>query len=254
MAIFDSMDATPASPLKPQPQGPGVCQLIIVVVILVVGLVLTTLTADVTRGGEPGIRLINEHPFLPETAGVWKGSAQSGLTEDERAVLPPDTEKAARIYTNANGQAVFCSIVLAGRDVTSIHRPEVCLTGQGWKLNPAQTERIETPAAPGGVLRVSRMNASNTMQLKNEHSAQVYAVFAYWFIGHARTTPYHWQRIWWTTLDRIFHNRNHRWAYFLLDSIVSPERAATDPQAGQEESMQLLRQFIQGVYPQLTAN
>ena len=248
------MNTTSSSPLAPQPHGPGVRQLVIVVVILVAGLVLTSLTADVTRMCEPGIRLVNDRPFLPETVVAWKGEHQTGLTDDERAVLPPDTEKAARIYTNGAGQAVFCSVVLAGRDVTSIHRPEVCLTGQGWKLETAQTEQIDTPAAPGGVLRVSRMNASNTMQLKNGQSAQMYAVFAYWFVGHERTTPYHWQRIWWTTLDRVFHNRNHRWAYFLLDTIVSPERAAADPRAGQAEAMQVLRQFIQSVYPQVNTN
>ena len=229
-------------------------QLVIVVGILVAGLVLTSLTADVTRMCEPGIQLENDHPFLPEIVGPWKGSPQTGLTEDERAVLPPDTEKVARIYTNATGQMVFCAIVLAGRDVTSIHRPEVCLTGQGWKLEDAQIERIATTAAPGGVLRVSRMNASNLVQLKNEQAAQLYAVFAYWFIGRDRTTPYHWQRIWWTTLDRVFHNRNHRWAYFLIDAIVPPERAAADPRAGQAEAMQVLRQFTQSVYPQLIVN
>lgn len=248
------MNTTPASPPLPNLKGPGLRQLLIVVVILVVGLVLTTLTADVTRMTEPGVRLVNDHPFLPETAGPWKGSPQTGLSEDERAVLPPDTEKAARIYTNATGQSVFCSLVLAGRDVTSIHRPEICLTGQGWKLEAAQTERINTVGAPDGVLRVSRMNASNRFQLKNGQTAQVSAVFAYWFIGRNRTTPDHWQRIWWTTLDRVFHNRNHRWAYFLLDTMIAPERAAADLRAGQTEAMQLLRQFTQSVYPQVTAN
>ena len=243
----------PVSPVS-QPQGPGARQLLIVVVILVVGLVLTALTADVTRVCEPWIRLVDEHPFLPETVGPWQGSPQTGLTADERAVLPPDTEKAARIYTNALGQTVYCAVVLAGRDVTSIHRPEVCLTGQGWKLEAAQTERIDIPTSPGGVLRVSRMNSSSTIPLKNDQIAQVYAVFVYWFIGRDRTTPYHWERIWWTTVDRLFHNRNHRWAYFLLDTVVPPQRAATDPQTGQTEAMQVLRQFTQNIYPLLTAN
>ena len=245
---------TTRSSLPSPHQGPGVRQLLIVVFILVAGLVLTKFTADVTRMGEPGIRLTDDHPFLPDTVGAWKGSPQTGLTADERAVLPPDTEKAARIYTNSNGQIVYCSVVLAGRDVTSIHRPEVCLTGQGWKLEAAQTERIDMPSIPGRILRVSRMNSSSTIQFKNEQTAQVYAVFVYWFIGHDRTTPYHWERIWWTMVDRIFHNRNHRWAYFLLDAIVPQQRAAADPRTGQAEAMQVLRQFTQSVYPQLTAN
>ena len=100
---MNDITITPSTSPVSQPQGPGARQLLIVVVILIVGLVLTALTADVTRVCEPGIRLADEHPFLPETVGPWKGSPQTGLTADERAVLPPDTEKAARIYTNASG-------------------------------------------------------------------------------------------------------------------------------------------------------
>ena len=57
------MNTTPPSPPVSSPPGPGTRQLLIVVVILLAGLVLTALTADVTRVCEPGIRLIDEHPF-----------------------------------------------------------------------------------------------------------------------------------------------------------------------------------------------
>ena len=43
-------------------------------------------------------------------------------------------------------------------------------------------------------------------------------------------------------------------AYFLLDTVVPPQRATADPQAGQAEAMQVLRQFTQSIYPLLTAN
>ena len=242
------------APVSSHPNGPGLRQLGIVIAILVAGLVLTTLTADVKRSSEPGIRLVHDRAFLPDVVGGWSGGEQGRLTDDERNVLPPDTDGARRAYTNATGRSVFCTVVLAGRDVTSIHRPEVCLTGQGWKLDAAQTERIDTPAGPNGVLRVARMNAGKTMQLKDGRQAQMYVVFAYWFVGKGRTTPYHWQRIWWTTVDRVLHGRNQRWAYFLFDIIASVDRAATDPRAGQDEAMQQLRGFIQDFYPQVVPN
>ena len=241
-------------PVTPHPSSPGIRQLGIVIIILVAGLVLTTFTADVKRSSEPGIRLVNDRAFLPDVVGGWNGGEQGRLTDDERSVLPPDTDGARRVYTNATGRSIFCTVVLAGRDVTSIHRPEVCLTGQGWKLDAAQTERIDTPAGPNGVLRVARMNAGKIIQLKDGHQAQMYVVFAYWFVGKGRTTPYHWQRIWWTTVDRILHGRNQRWAYFLFDIVVPMERAVTDPRAGQDEAMQQLRGFIQDFYPQEIPN
>ncbi len=242
------------TPVTPKSSGPGIRQLGIVIAILVAGIVLTRLTADVKSSSEPGIRLLNARPFLPEAVGAWTGGEQSRLTEDERSVLPADTDGAHRIFTNATGRSIFCTVILSGRDVTSIHRPEVCLTGQGWKLDAAQTERIDTPAGPHGVLRVSRINSSKTIPLKNGHEAQMYVVFAYWFVGKGRVTPHHWQRIWWTTVDRVLHGRNQRWAYFLFDIAVPADLAAADSRAGQDESMQQLRRFIQEFYPQVVPN
>jgi EpsI family protein len=252
--------STPPPPTAPstepspgKPRGPGVLQLGLVVAVLAAGVLLTALTADVTRVSEPGIRLHDGQPFLPESAGAWTGGEMTGLTPEERAVLPADTEGVRRRYTDAAGHVVYCSVVLSGRDVTSIHRPELCLTGQGWKLDAAQTEKIAVAGVPGGVLPVSRMNSSSQWQLKNGQTATAYAVFIYWFVGKDRTTPHHWERIWWTTLDRVFFNRNHRWAYFLINSVVPPDRAGSNPGAAQDESMRVISGFVQEIYPQLAA-
>jgi len=252
--MSDTTSPPVTAPAAPRSRGPGTLQLGIVVAILAAGIALTALTSDVTRMSEPGIRLVDDHPFLPEVAGDWTGGEQTGLTKEERAVLPADTEGVRRAYTDKAGHTIYCSVVLAGRDVTSIHRPELCLTGQGWKLQRLQIETIAVPKAAGGELTVSRMNADNTMQLQNGQTAQAYSVFAYWFVGKDRTTPHHWQRIWWTTVDRVLHNRNHRWAYFLMSTILSPEDAGKDPAAGQEAAAQLIGRFVQDVYPQLTPN
>lgn len=226
-------------------------QLGILIAILVGGIVLTALTSDVTRVSEPGIQLRDGHPFLPASAGGWTGGEQSGLTKEEREVLPPDTDGARRTYTDRNGRSIYCTVVLAGRDVTSIHRPEVCLTGQGWKLQGLQTEKITVPQVAGGDLTVSRMNAENTLHLTNGQTTKAYSIFVYWFVGKDRTTPHHWQRIWWTTVDRVLRNRNHRWAYFLINTIVTADEAGPDPTATQEAAMKLVGRFVQDTYPQL---
>ncbi|MCG3150441.1 MAG: hypothetical protein PCFJNLEI_03927 [Verrucomicrobiae bacterium] len=247
------MNDPAAAPVTPSPQshGPSVLQLGIVVAILAAGILLTALTSDVTRVSEPGIQLKDDLPFLPVTAGEWMGGPQGGLTKEERDVLPADTEGVRRVYTNQTGQAIYCSVVLAGRDVTSIHRPELCLSGQGWKLQQLQTERIAVPTVPGGNLLVSRLNANSTLEAKNGKSPQAYSVFVYWFVGKERTTPHHWQRIWWTSLDRVLHNRNHRWAYFLISTIVPPDQVGSDPAASQDAAMKLVDNFVRAAYPQL---
>jgi hypothetical protein len=234
--------------------GPSTLQLVIVVAILAGGIVLTALTSDVSKVSEPGVKLVEGQPFLPETAGPWTGGEQTGLTPDERVLLPADTEGTRRIYSDDKGHQVYCSIVLAGRDVTSIHRPELCLKGQGWQLATPRTLDIATPAAQGGALRVSRMDATRVVPAGDGRDGRMRAEFVYWFVGKDRTTPYHWQRILWTTEDRVFHNRNHRWAYFLINTPVDPKLAAQDPSAGETAAVLIVCQFIQDIYPSLVAN
>ena len=118
---------------RPQKRGPNAVQIFLVVATLGAGVLATALTSDVTRGSEPGVVLVNGQPFLPVKAADWTGGELGGMTEVERKLLPSDTEGARRVYTDKSGNEVYCSLVLAGREVTSIHRPELCLPGQGWK-------------------------------------------------------------------------------------------------------------------------
>jgi len=240
--------ATSPSPVvspSARTSGPSTLQLGILVAILGSGVLLTALTSDVTRVTEPGVKLVDGQPFLPDQAGDWTGGEMTGLTKEERDILPSDTEGARRIYTDSAGHQVFCSLVLAGRDVTSIHRPELCLRGQGWQWGGLNVADIPIATAAGGMLRVSRIDAAHAVALKDGRKGQAQSVFLYWFIGKERTTPYHWQRILWTTMDRVFHNRNHRWAYFLVNAPVATTQADT---------MQIVSRFIQELYPALSPN
>src|SRR5208337_3763291 len=74
---------------------------------------------------------------LPAFLGSdWMGSSVAP-TAVERAVLPPDTGYSTKLYVSREGpnRQVLLSIVLSGRDRTSIHRPELCLVGQGWTID-----------------------------------------------------------------------------------------------------------------------
>jgi EpsI family protein len=235
----------------------------IVVAILGAGVVLTALTTEITKMSEPGIRLVssvvstngvtvtNEVPFLPAGAEGWEGGELEGLSKQERDVLPKDTEGVRRVYKDKEGNEIHCSVILAGKDVSSIHRPEVCLPGQGWKIMSKEVEDIPTPAAPGGRLQVMRMNTSLTLPQETGKTTVSYFVFIYWFVGKDRLTPHHWQRIFWTSKDRVFHNRNHRWAYFLMSVRVKQPRSDQELKQEGDAAMKILSGFVQQLYPKL---
>jgi hypothetical protein len=174
-----------------------------------------------------------------------------GLGEVEKQILPPDTEGARRSFTNREGKQLFCSIVLAGRDATSIHRPELCLPGQGWNIQSENVQRVPIPEAPDGILDVMRMNGLRSVPMGDGRSAQYRAVFAYWFIGKHAMTALHWQRIFWTTRDRVLHNTNHRWAYVLVSMVVPGEPSRDDQGESPEQVMETLSGFVRDLYPTL---
>jgi len=71
----------------------------------------------------------------------WEGQ-DAEITAVEREILPPDTGLSRRIYVSLHdfNQRVFLSNRgLSGRDRTSIHRPELCLVGQGWTIRDRLT-------------------------------------------------------------------------------------------------------------------
>jgi len=241
-------------PAAPRRYGPSTNQISILVAILAVGVLLTATTTDVAKVSEPGVKLYPDGtPYLIDRAGDWVGEEKTGLTEDEQRLLPKDTEGSRRFFKSKDGDELYCSIILAGRDVTSIHRPELCLKGQGWKTQSEYTQAIPVAVAPGGMLNVMRMNASRTAQLPDGRTAEVGSVFVYWFVGKDRVTPYHWQRIYWTAKDRILHNTNHRWAYVLIHVPVSGDVQEGGPIKSQDDAMKVVARFVQDMYPALLA-
>jgi hypothetical protein len=243
-------EESPAQPATTSRRGPSTAQIAIVVAILAAGVLFTAVTSDVAKVSEPGVNLYPDGtPFLIDQAGDWTGGEKTGLTEDEQRLLPKDTEGSRRLFKDKDGNELFCSIVLAGRDVTSIHRPELCLPGQGWKIQSEFTQAIPVPTAPGGMLNVMRMNAVRTIPLAGGRTGELWSVFVYWFVGKDRITPYHWQRIYWTAKDRVFHNTNHRWAYILIHKPI--KEGAVDATKSQDDAMKVVARFVQDVYPTL---
>jgi EpsI family protein len=243
---------------QPQPQPavllrrwPSAVLIAMVVGVLGSGILLTATTADVKKVSEPGVKLYPDGtPLLVDQAGDWTGGEKQGLTKEEQDLLPKDTEGSRRLFKNRNGDQLYCSVILAGRDVTSIHRPELCLPGQGWTINE-HLETIPLAVVPGGMLDVMRMNGTHPVRLPDGRMAQTRSVFIYWFVGKNRLTASHWQRIYWTAKDRILRNTNHRWAYILIRVPIRNDTAEGGTAASEDEAMKIVASFVQDMYPTL---
>jgi hypothetical protein len=106
--------ASEPSPVRPAAvsstqRGPSTRQIAIVVAILGGGVLFTAMTSDVTKVSEPGVKLTAEgQPFLTDKAGNWTGGELSGLTDEEKKILPEDTMGARRMFKDKDGDKLFC--------------------------------------------------------------------------------------------------------------------------------------------------
>jgi exosortase len=170
---------------------------------------------------------------LPDLLGLdWAGRPVE-VSAVERDLLPPDTGFSRKRYVSLRDpkQWVFLSIVLSGRDRTSIHRPEICLVGQGWTITGRVGHAFDWPhvAAQGDVrARPPGLTVPATV-LRIEHEfttpagqkVRVPALFAYWFVGADRVVASNWERVFYASFDRLRHQQSHRWAYVVVQTLAA---------------------------------
>jgi exosortase len=161
---------------------------------------------------------------LPAFLGSdWMGRSIQP-TQVEREILPPDTGYSRKLYMSTEGpnEQVLLSIVLSGRDRTSIHRPELCLVGQGWTLEGSSTHRFSYPGGSGASFEATVLQVR-----RNEPGlGPVPELVAYWFVGGDQVVPSMAQRMACDAWNRVVHGRADRWAYVLLQTGAHDGEAA----------------------------
>jgi hypothetical protein len=192
---------------------------------------------------------------LPTFIGSeWIGQPTE-VTAPEREILPPDTGFSRKLYVSVAdpGRQVLLSIVLSGRDRTSIHRPELCLVGQGWTIEGSFVRRFRSAGAagidrgadpalagaarmdfPATVLRVRRDLATPGGRVAGPQ------LVAYWFVAGDGIEPTYAGRLWHDAWNRLVHGRADRWAY------VIAQTAAPD---GESAALVRLQTILDGALP-----
>jgi hypothetical protein len=143
------------------------------------------------------------------------GEALKSMSRIERDVLGADTESLKSLYSHPGGATIHVTIVLSNRERNSIHRPQRCLTAQGFSIGNSRVVTVGEGA--GGSLDIMVLDL--TRPYRGGSSTAIWTgSFLYWFVGQGRQTPYHGTRMFWMAWDRILHSRGHRWAYIALQT------------------------------------
>lgn len=240
----------------------------VVLGLLIITSVLLATTVDVRVTDQAGVRM-----ELPDRVGTWLGqdmwfcqnpvclreyragdlqgatnclvcgSELDRMNRAEKDLLPKDTEIAKKDYRAPDGRGIYVTVVLSGRERVSIHRPQVCLVGQGYRI--LNSHVLSIPLEGREPLNVMVLDLIRPKRMPDGETVAVPFYFAYWFVGKDRETPYHLQRMVWMATDRVFHNVSHRWAYIAISGLR---------EVGSRSYEDELKDFVAGFYPQIALN
>lgn len=184
--------------------------------------------------GHPGVKL-SSMPVMDEGFEVARSNSVAlpmivpgysvkvnPISRLELDYLPPDTTYGRRTYTTQDGRfSVQASVVLMGKDRTSIHRPEYCLTGQGWNIERQQAAHIRIGGSTPYDLPVQRYDMRYTAQTGG-HTSQRAGIYVFWFVADGQITESHAQRQWWLIRDLLSRRVLQRWAYVAFFTDCAP--------------------------------
>lgn len=142
--------------------------------------------------------------------------------------LPDDTSFGSGLYTAKDGFRSNVNVVLMGTDRSSIHKPQVCLTGQGWNIDEAasKVEKIRMQKPYAYELPVMHLTASLPAEVDGQ-TKTLRGVYVYWFVDNRHLTAEHVERMWLMAKDLLLTGVLDRFSYISYFAVCEP---------GQEEA------------------
>lgn len=160
------------------------------------------------------------------------------ISEIELESLPSDTIFGRGRYLLPDRNWIQVNVVLMGTDRTSIHRPEYCLTGIGWRIR-SQRELPFSGSGPGPG-RVQRFDCQLKTEM-NGRQVDIGGVYVFWFVSRDKETASHWERQWWMVQDLVMRGVLQRWAYISFFSPCAP--------GDEDAAYQRVSELIQRIHP-----
>ena len=144
---------------------------------------------------------------LTEIAGCKSEPVE--VSEAERHVLPADTQFDKRMYVAPDGSWFVVSMVFGGKSKSSIHRPELCLPGQGFQMTSPRD--VNVAGIDWHLVTLARKESPSLG-------------FAYTFFNQdGYRTSSHLLRIFRDVWDRSIRGRIDRWVMVTVNASVADD-------------------------------
>lgn len=169
-------------------------------------------------------------------------SEESPITDLELSVLPKDTTFGRRRYIAPDKFTLDMSAIMMGTDRTSIHKPQFCLDGQGWKIEKSELQSVHMARPAEYDLPIMTLTSLKRVKMQDGRPVDLKGIYSYWFVCENRLTAKHEERMWWMARDLLLTGTLPRWAYVSCFVVCYPGH--------EEEAIQRMRSFIQASVPE----
>lgn len=127
-------------------------------------------------------------------------------------------EQAEMFDLLAKRYGLSATLIVAGSDSRSLHRPEVCLRAQGWAITKREVVVVETTAGPLEVMdyhlsMIPKDRSGNPYLDEDGQPVKYFSHYVFWWVGPGATTPSYKEKVISETFNSILKGRRERWAY-----------------------------------------
>jgi hypothetical protein len=221
-----------------------------IVTVLLIGSVAGVLARykSIQRLGEPGVKTRpipgskNLVVVLPENVPGYAAA----IMQQHAVVtntLPKDTSYGLCRYTAPDDFYTDLNVVLMGSDRASMHKPQFCLTGNGWTIHQTEITQIPIEQPVAYDLSVIKITASGKFTQGGRE--QTYGgIYVYWFVADNALSAdaEGWDRMWSMARDLFTTGVLQRWAYISYFAPCMP---------GQEEqTYERVKKLIAATVPE----
>ena len=179
------------------------------------------------RLGPPAVKTepltgITAKVLLPEQALDYT-SKEVEVSKIVVDYLPSDTSYGQRLYQAPDGFEVQATVVLMGKDRSSLHKPEFCLGAQGWKIDFGASSETRVNMTRPQAYELPVMKLVTTREVDPDGTPAIRrGIYVYWFVADGEYTARHTQRMFWMAKDLLARGVLQRWAYVTYFAVCAP--------------------------------
>ena len=213
---------------------------------LAVVLALAALWLCARTGQQPPISPSGVVMQLPLSLGSLQGINQEATAQETNG-LTEGVKIERKLYISNNRQ-MLATIVLSGPVRRALHRPDICLPGQGWSI----AGKMEVPVrlSDGREITVMMMRLFRDSLNESGHLVRLRGLNLFWYQGYGEVqTADYYDHVFLTYFDSVFKNLNHRWALMSFFMPYSESELGTSDPVAEAGAMEALRDMIGQVAP-----